>query len=209
MITTHLHEITPLTQIGEAWAFGEIQADTVWLTEHRGKLSWSVDVPPANPWGRVVRQPSLELLEEPTERTIVIEWPSGRHALYLPESHRTAAPYTGRQHETNVDDCYTLARDWFARERGVLLPKLFADPRDPNFDWFDTHPETENWERVVVGQPGDGILFTIGTERRHPDHCGVLLENGLMLHHMFDRLSTIEPLSAAWRRKVTCYVRHK
>lgn len=207
MICTQLQDIVPLVNIGEAWIQGLDPSLPQYVDQLRGKAFWATDRR-ATPFYKVIQAPSLELIEEVSEPTCVIEWPSGRHALYLPDGPR---PYQNRQHVTGTDDCYTLVREWFWRERGILLPVFKADRAlmmSGNFDKFDTHPSSTEWERVIAPQPGDAVLFKFG-DAKSPNHCGVVLEDDWFLHHYFDRLSTIEKLDGAWRANIAEFRRHK
>lgn len=206
MIRTQLLDIVPLVEIGEAWIQGLDPALPQLVDQSRGKAFWATDRR-GTPFYKVIQAESLELAEEVSEPTCVIEWPSGRHALYLPYGPR---PYQNRQHVTGKDDCYTLVREWYQREQGILLPAFKADRElmlSGNFDLFDSHPAAGQWERVIAPQPGDAVLFKFG-QAKSPNHCGVMLEDGWFLHHFHDRLSTIEKLDGAWRANIAEFRRH-
>lgn len=208
MIKAAMFDTTPLVEIAEEWVAGRLDpAVPAWVGEDRGKAFWSADKPDS-PVCKVIRQPSLNT-PEVDEPTCVIEWPSGRNRLYLPESHRTEAPYVGRQYIPGTSDCYSLVREYYRREHGIELGQAFITRQEMmtgQVSAFNDHPESANWERVAVGQPGDGLLFTFG-EAIAPNHCGVLLDNGMFLHHFNERLSTIEPLTGVWRKHLTHYLR--
>lgn len=208
MIRTTLHDIVPLVDIGEAWVSGLDPTVPQFVDQSRGRAFWATDRR-ATPFYKVIRASSLDLAEEVSEPTCIVEWPSGRHALYLPDVK--PRPYQNRQHVTGTDDCYTLAREWYWRERQILLPTFKADRElmlSGNFDLFDTHPAARQWERMIVPQIGDAVLFKFG-EAKSPNHCGVVLEDGWFLHHFYDRLSTIEKLDGVWRANVCEFRRHK
>jgi len=210
VIESNVHEITPLVQLAEAWSTKRLTSDQAWIGHVRGKTFWAEEQP-EKVFCKVLRVKDFDL-SEVDEPVCQVQWPSGRHKLLLPESYRTNAPYEGRQHITNESDCYTLACDWFRRERGWEMPPVVGNQADLGTggkgDWFTTHPEVSNWERVVVGNPGDGVYFTFG-ERSHPNHCGVLLEDNMLLHHFYGRLSCIEPFTGIWKQSLTCYMSRK
>lgn len=146
------------------------------------------------------------------------------------EVHRFAptgwrAPLLGRQFFHGTLDCYTLARDWYAREAGIELPDFErAD------DWWGRGQDLymqgfaqAGFERVPDGapiQPGDGILMSV----RAPvaNHAGIYLGNrplaeapGLhpvpnaMLHHLYGRLSERVVYGGYWQEVTRAVVRHK
>jgi len=209
MIRTQLQDIVPLVQIGEAWVQGMDPAQPQYVDQYRGKAFWATEKR-GFPFYKVIQAASLELTEEVEEPTCVVEWPSGRHALYLPESYKTIRPYQNRQYVMGQSDCYGLAREWYWRELGILLPTFQADRQlmlSGNFDAFDTHPATGDWERVITPRPGDAVLFKFG-DAKSPNHCGVMLEDDWFLHHFYDRLSTIERLDGVWRANISEFRRY-
>ena len=107
-------------------------------------------------------------------------------------------------------DCFALARDWYAAERGLHLPDV---PR--TVDWEDDMPDAFMAGWVAAGfarvpeeaiLPGDGLLFSIQTLRRIPNHCGIYLGDGLFLHHLRNRLVQREGLGF-WRRSLVAVLR--
>ncbi len=122
------------------------------------------------------------------------------------------APYIGRQFKHGVFDCYTLYRDWWRKERGVVLPN---PPRDDGW-WFTGQSMFDDyfkeWCFVPVVeksvQPGDAVLMSIGQRFDRPkvNHMGIYIGNGKMLHHCANRLSKEAPVSM-WHNHVVGYAR--
>lgn len=122
------------------------------------------------------------------------------------------APLVGREFAHGVLDCYSLVRDWYARERGVILPDF---PRRD--DWW-TRGENlymryyaeagfsplERDERIEVG---DVILMQIRAP--DPNHAGVYIGDGRMLHHMHGRLSTRDVYGGYWAEVTRLVVRYR
>lgn len=106
------------------------------------------------------------------------------------------APYVARAWAHGVLDCWALCRDWYAREWGITLPN---PPRadewwnDGASDLYSDAALTQvGFTRVRDGslRAGDLLLMQIRSRNRVPNHAGVYLGDGQMLHHLYGRLST-------------------
>lgn len=105
------------------------------------------------------------------------------------------APYEGRVFRHGVADCFALVRDWYRKEKGVTL-KL--TPRDP--EWWGSGqnvieeclntPGYFDFVEVPHDAPlevGDVVIGKVGA--KVINHTGVYVGNGLVLHHLTNRLS--------------------
>ncbi len=135
------------------------------------------------------------------------------------QARATDRPYVGRGYRHGVDDCYSIVRDWYARERGLVL----ADqPRE--WAWWadDGHPDLYERGFAAAGfvevspaeaAVGDALLIAFGA-RAAVSHAGVIVEPGVMLHHPSgagphdpNRLSRRDPI-ARWQGHVRRVLRH-
>jgi cell wall-associated NlpC family hydrolase len=116
------------------------------------------------------------------------------------------APLVGRGFRHGVTDCYSLVQDFYSEVHGIQIMDV---PR--SWEWW-TNDETLYESlfqeagfvpiQLAEVQPGDAFLATIRSKT--PNHAGVYIGNGLILHHTCGRdgydpfkLSTIEP-AARW-----------
>lgn len=206
-----LKSIGPLMDLSMKWSSGLWPLDgDYWLDNVRGKPSLT-RTKPEKAFGKILNVESLDLVGEVTEPTIAISWPAGETALFIPEGWDELE---GRQFEVGVSDCYVLLRDYYKRALGIemqeasmALSKLTHSGNIPS-DRFWSHPEVANWNRVIAPRVNDAVYMAFGP-LDVPNHCGVLLENGMILHHFANRLSCIEPYTGVWKEKTIAFMRHK
>jgi cell wall-associated NlpC family hydrolase len=126
----------------------------------------------------------------------------------LKYDHLTNLPFKyGKQ------DCFTLLRNFYIDNFGITLPN-YARPKDwehlglnlymdlhrkNGFSPLHCHPSEY--------QPGDVFLMAVRSEVAN--HVGVLVENGQILHHLWGRLSIVEPYSGLSRNSTLAVIRHK
>lgn len=95
-------------------------------------------------------------------------------------------PLIGRTFVHGVDDCYSLIRDWFKQERGIVL-KDFA--RGMNW-WKQGNLYEDNFMKAGFKEiplseatVGDCLMFKYGT--RVINHAAVITGPSTILHHLF------------------------
>lgn len=116
----------------------------------------------------------------------------------------------GLAYDPGYQDCYSLVRKYYAQEWGLELPN-FARPHnfweDPNLDLYQLY-KTVGFKPVFDEplQLGDGLLMPLFT--KFATHGGVLAADNKILHHLPNRLSSLDDLRPGWFNKVTIVVRH-
>jgi len=117
--------------------------------------------------------------------------------------------FLGRPFHHGVYDCYSLVRDYYKVEKKIelreILRECFHWTEDSMLDNLYSGLGFEKISREEV-VPGDGIFFSMSS--KWTDHCGILLDKGLVLHHCFNRLSTREPL-VSYNKYISGYLRYK
>lgn len=115
------------------------------------------------------------------------------------------APLIGRTWIWGVTDCWSLVRDWYT-ENGLELrdwdrpvtPEHFNE--QPIFDqsWKTAGFYALDDEEEL--QKGDALLMAIGCSQLN--HVGVYIGDGLVLHHLRPRLSSID-IYGGWLQQCT------
>lgn len=125
------------------------------------------------------------------------------------------APLVGRQFSHGVLDCYQLIVDWYAQERGVTLKQFSrADEwwNDGKSDLYTEGFPQAGFVKLPEGaemQPGDVILMQIRAKNGVPNHAAVYLGDGLMLHHLYGRLSSRDVYGGMWAETTRAILRYQ
>ncbi|VVE28081.1 peptidase P60 [Pandoraea pneumonica] len=153
---------------------------------------------------------------------LIMAWPSGETKMIEPRGY--VAPLVGRSFHHGTLDCYALVRDWYERERDIVLPDFGRTDGwwdDGQSDLYRQHYRDAGFEDVADSpaavhravrdlQVGDVILMQIRSKNGVPNHAGVYIGDGCMLHHLHGRLSTRDVYGGYWldcTRHVLRYVR--
>lgn len=120
------------------------------------------------------------------------------------------APLVGRTFTHGVLDCYTLVKDYYARELLIDLPEF--ERRD---NWWNTGQDLymENFEKAgFVRATGpirlhDVIIMQVRAAK--PNHAGVYIGDGRILHHQGGRLSSRDVYTGYFQELTRIVVRHK
>jgi cell wall-associated NlpC family hydrolase len=140
---------------------------------------------------------------------LIINPNSGQQHYFEPSGY--VAPLIGRPFCFGSLDCYGLVRDWYKSERSVMLPNF---ERRDRFWLRGENLFLDNFERagfvsvaLTDAKEGDVILQQIASPI--PNHCGVLLGDGTLLHHSQGRLSSRDVYGGYWRKVTTHCLRYR
>lgn len=121
------------------------------------------------------------------------------------------APLIGRRFAHGILDCYTLVRDFYARELDIELSQYERED-----DWWKHGQELYSPDRLraegfdkIEDEPRLGDMILMQVRSPVANHAGVYLGDGLMLHHMHGRLSERVPYGGYWRECTRMIVRHR
>lgn len=118
------------------------------------------------------------------------------------------APLIGRPFYHGLLDCYALVRDYYKSELNIDLPNYTreADWWDKGFNLYTDNLEHAGFRRVSDLQKHDMIVMYLNS--RVPNHAGVYLGDGIILHHVQGRLSSRDVYGGSWLKNTWCYARH-
>lgn len=134
------------------------------------------------------------------------------------------APLLGRRFYHGVLDCYTIVKDWYEREKGIILLDFERDDQ-----WWETEQELyiENFEKAGFYRlpedapllPGDVIMMQLRSKRTN--HAGVFIGEqtlkeephihpvpNAMLHHVYGMLSERVVYGGYWKNITRLVVRY-
>lgn len=136
-------------------------------------------------------------------------------------------PIIGREFMHGIRDCYSLVRDVYRlgkyrlADQGIQWPlesisipdfaredNWWGDARRPGETLYIDNFEKQGFVRIPLSEakPGDGFLMKIRSQTLN--HAGVLCSDGMILHHLPQRLSRREP-AAIWGRAADVWVRYE
>lgn len=109
----------------------------------------------------------------------------------------------GRSYIPNVQDCFTLTRDYFWKE---FKKDIGSHPRPADWESWNPHYISQTYaqlgfEQINTEEKGDVLLFAIGS--RTINHIGIYLGSGLFVHHLYNRTSSLDTLAKWHRQHVT------
>lgn len=142
----------------------------------------------------------------------IVAWPGGEIRTFEPSGYQ--APLVGRPFTHGVLDCWTLVRDYYARELGIHLedaPRADKWWDDGISDLYTQGYAARGGVVVPRSEPmavGDVILMEIRSTNKVPNHAGVYIGDNLVLHHLYGRLSSRDVYGADMRECTRLVLRY-
>lgn len=144
---------------------------------------------------------------------LIVGWPGGHVVSLAPEGF--SAPLVGREFAHGVLDCYTLIQDYYVRELGITLPDF-----DREDGWWERQRPGGPQELYVAGHESAGFVAVAGPPCLHDviamqvmadvvNHAGVYVGDGVLLHHLWGRLSCRDVYGGYWARHTRYIWRHR
>lgn len=122
------------------------------------------------------------------------------------------APYLERPYVYGIYDCYSLVRDFYKREFGIVLGDYgrVEEFWKKGYNAFMDNYEKEGF--VVVpfdagAQRGDLMIIQIDGDI--PNHIVIYEGDEVILHHCEGRLSTRHIYGGFWAKHTIAHIRHK
>lgn len=138
---------------------------------------------------------------------VIVGWPESDVRTLMPQ--QGIKPLLARPFVHGIWDCYAIVRDWYQLERNIQLPNFMSTD-----DWWNrgenlymTHYRDAGFTPVTDDiAPGDVIIMQVCASE--PNHAGVYVGNGEMLHHMYGQLSQKVPYGGYWLDRTIIHLRY-
>ena len=121
-------------------------------------------------------------------------------------------PYVGRPYIVGAYDCYSLVRDYYAREFGIELNYYLHTEKwwEEGKNMFVDNFKVEGFITLINEEPQVGDCFLLQCGSSVPNHAVIYLGDDKILHHCYDRLSRIDIYGGGyWYKHTTHHLRHK
>ena len=124
--------------------------------------------------------------------------------------------YLLRPYIYGVNDCFTLARDYYKNELGISIdfraegyPEI-TDWQTKGFNMLLDNYKSADFVRVSQDDAQIGDLFLIQMSVSATDHIAIYVGDDKILHHCMGRLSSIDVYGGGyWQKHTTTCLRHK
>ena len=137
----------------------------------------------------------------------IVSYPEGDLRTVMP---RGELPLVGRAFVLGHTDCWGLVMSYFRQTHGIVLNDYRVD-----YPWWESGRENlylDNWYecgfREFSGPPESGDMVIMQVSAPVANHAGILLDDGMLLHHMYGMLSQRVPYGGYWKDRTVKIVRH-
>lgn len=139
----------------------------------------------------------------------IVSVPGGQWAALHPSGYQ--APLIGRTWAHGVLDCYSLIRDWYRIEAGILLPDY-----DRQDNWWHSGKNLyldfyrdAGFSQVADENPQAGDVLLMQILANVPNHGAIYLGDDVILHHLANRLSCREIYGGYFKKHTYAVLRHE
>lgn len=107
-------------------------------------------------------------------------------------------------------DCYALIRDYYRLERGITLPEGMRDWEwwTRGEDLYTVNQGPAGFRAISADQALPGDVFLAQIRSPVPNHGGILVRPGYILHHLQGRMSREDSIMP-WRKQIVRWLRHE
>lgn len=140
---------------------------------------------------------------------LIVSWPNGATVEIEPCGFQL--PLIGRQFCWGVTDCFTLVRDYYRTELGLLIDSFGG--YEHNFceigqNLYLNRYKAAGFVEVDDLRRHDVILMQVGATNV-VGHAAVYLGYEQIMHHVLNRLSCCAPYGGLWRDATRKILRHE
>jgi hypothetical protein len=119
-------------------------------------------------------------------------------------------PLVGRDFIHNLQDCFSLAQDWYYAERGLVLPNVARTPfwNQEGENHIAEHYASFGFVEIPLSelQHGDALLYQVRS--KVPNHIGIYVGDNRVLSHWAGRISQEEDFGT-WARYIVTALRYQ
>jgi hypothetical protein len=158
----------------------------------------------------------IAYLNETNFPFLKIAMPKGRFKMLYPIAYKENMPLEGRPWKEGHSDCYRLVLDYYRNELGIPIREVITPANYTvqmqsycKTNLYLESYESSGFEQVLAPEPGDAFFIkTGGATFDGPDHVGICVSEGKILHHYRNRLSVIQDYSGIWKKRTVMVLRH-
>lgn len=121
--------------------------------------------------------------------------------------------FAGRLFVWGVADCLALVQDFYRENFGIPI-RDYARPTHWSSDKIDLmrmiYPR-EGFDIITDWKPAQlrpGDVLAIMLNESNPNHLAVYVGDDTIVHHLYGRMSNVEPLRGFWRNQASFILRH-
>lgn len=138
---------------------------------------------------------------------LIVSIPSNRYSIVAPR--QTIPSLIGREFYHGVNDCFSLARDYYATQLGIIVPDFKRDANwwDQGLDIISDNFKSYGFLQVDTVKQFDVLVMQVAS--KVPNHLAVYLGDDKIIHHCINRLSSRDWYDERAQRATKLILRHK